>query len=66
MDDEDDDPSKFSSASESEDAQQSTKLLKSRVSQLHSNRKAMIARVSRRYTINILFACLSAKPFVEL
>ena len=64
------DPSKFSSDSgsrdsESEDAQQSTKLSKSRVSQRHHNREATIAHVSRRYTINIIFARLSTKSSVE-
>ena len=59
IDDEDDDPSKFSSDSESEDAQQSTKLSKSRVSQRHSNREAA------RYTIDIIFARLSTKSLVE-
>ena len=65
IDDEDDDPSKFSSDSESEDAQQSTKLSKSRVSQRHRNREATIAHVSGRYTIDIIFARLSTKFFVE-
>ena len=64
------DPSKFSSDSgsrdsESEDAQQSTKLSKSRVSQRHHNREATIAHVSGRYTIDIIFARLSTKSFVE-
>ena len=61
--DEDDDPSKVSSDSESVDAQQSTKLSKSRVS--HRNREATIAHVSGRYTIDIIFARLSTKFFVE-
>ena len=65
IDDEDDDPSKFSSDSESEDAQQSTKLSKSRVSQRHRNREATIAHESGRYTIDIIFARLSTKFFVE-
>ena len=65
IDDEDDDPSKFSSDSESEDAQQCTKLSKSRVSQRHRNREATIAHVSGRYTIDIIFARLSTKFFVE-
>ena len=59
IDDEDDDPSKFSSDSESEDAQQCTKLSKSRVSQRHRNREATIAHVSGRYTIDIKFARFS-------
>ena len=67
------DPSKFSSDSgsrdsESEDAQQSTKLSKSRVSQRHHNREATIAlfaHVSGRYTIDVIFARLSTKSFAE-
>ena len=55
IDDEDDDPSKFSSDSESEDAQQSKKISKSRVSQRHRNREAKIAHISGRYTIDIIF-----------
>ena len=57
---------RFSSDSESEDAQQSTKLSKSRFSQRQRNREATIAHVRGRYTIEIIFARLSTKSFVEL
>ena len=65
IDDENDDASKFSSNSVSEDAQQSTKLSEIMGCQWHRNREDTTSHVSGRSTINLIFARLSTIPFFE-
>ena len=69
IEDEDDDPPKFSSDSESEVRlrmhNDPRNYRRSRFSQRHRNREATITNVSGKFTIDLIFARLSTKSFVE-